>query len=344
MAVALATLPLKSAADGEGDGLLATSAGTGAGFAEAGLTGAAFTGAALAGACFPAALAAGFATGLAGAGVFLATALGTGFTGAFLTAIFFTATFFSGTVLAGAFFDGAFFVAALAGAFGATFLATTFFAAGFAAAFFAGTAFFAGDLAATLFADLTTFLAAAGLVAVFVLLALFKIGPFVAAAFDLPVLTSFALAEAFPFCALAAVELRVVFAISLHQFSAVAAGCYSPRVLHQQAYFWNTCTTTCCRLYRQRECCEPIDTFAAAFLQALAQPIAGSTLPFPPQLLRLCTDCGDALRSVARQPAGRLAAAALSTPVHRRRRSGARALPLSPLPRPRGIVRCPMTG
>jgi hypothetical protein len=34
----------------------------------------------------------------------------------------------------------------------------------------------------------------------------------------LPGLTGFALATAFPFCALAAVELRVVFAISLHRF------------------------------------------------------------------------------------------------------------------------------
>jgi hypothetical protein len=34
----------------------------------------------------------------------------------------------------------------------------------------------------------------------------------------LPGLAGFALVAAFPFCALAAVELRVVFAISLHRF------------------------------------------------------------------------------------------------------------------------------
>ena len=67
------------------------------------------------------------------------------------------------------------------------------------------------------------------------------------------VFTALALAPALPFCALAAVALRVVFAISLHRYLAVAAGCYSPSVLHQQPCFWNTCTTQHHKLPRYRE-------------------------------------------------------------------------------------------
>src|SRR5471030_1084372 len=125
---------------------------------------------------------------------------------------------------------------------------------------------------------------------------------------------------------------------------AVAAGCYSPSVLHQQARIWNTCTTTCRKLCRQRDCLDQIDTVVAPFVQALAQSVARTELPFPSQLLRLCTDCGYTLRSVARQPAGRLAAATLSAIVHRWRRPGTRTLPLSTLPLPRRFPRCPLNG
>ena len=75
--------------------------------------------------------------------------------------------------------------------------------------FFTG-AFFTGALAAGLVA---LRLSLAG-----VLLALFTVRPFVAAVFDLPAFASCDLVVAFPFCALAAVALRVVFAISLTIF------------------------------------------------------------------------------------------------------------------------------
>src|SRR5580698_3495541 len=105
-------------------------------------------------------------------------------------------------------------------------------------------------------------------------------------------------------------------------FLAVAAGCYSPSVLHQQARIWNTCTTTCRKLCRQRECLDQIDTVVAPFVQALAQSVARAKLPLPSQLLGLCTDCRYALRSVAWQLAGWVAAATLSAIVHRWRRPG----------------------
>ena len=106
--------------------------------------------------------------------------------------------------------------------------------------------------------------------------------------------------------------------------------------------FWNTCTTTRRKSSRQRELPYPIDTVVAAFVQALAQPAAWPALPLPPRLLRLCTDCPRALRPVARQPAGRMAAATLPAAVHGRRRPGSRTLPLSALPRPRRFTRCPL--
>ena len=115
-------------------------------------------------------------------------------------------------------------------------------------------------------------------------------------------------------------------------FLALAAGCYSPCLLHRQARFWNTCTTTGCKLFRQREFPDSIDTVAAPFVQALAQSIARTSLPFSPQLLRLCTDCRHPFRPLARQPAGRVAAAALPAFVHRWRRPGARTFSLPPLP------------
>ncbi|MDE2155141.1 MAG: hypothetical protein KGJ32_04495 [Xanthomonadaceae bacterium] len=130
-------------------------------------------------------------------GIFFGAAF---FTAAFLTAVFFTAALRAAGLLAGLVFFGC----GLAGAFRA---------AGFAAGFFE-----AADFATTFFAAaLLAGLAALRLALTGVLPALFTVRPFVAAAFGLPALTSFALAEAFPFCfcALAAFELRVVFAISL---------------------------------------------------------------------------------------------------------------------------------
>jgi hypothetical protein len=100
----------------------------------------------------------------------------------------------------------------------ATFFAAGFFAAGFFAAAGFGNTFFAAAFAAVFF---TTALLGAGLAATRVVLLdallLFTACPLLATAFDL-VLTSCALAEVLPLCALAAVELRVVFAISLHRF------------------------------------------------------------------------------------------------------------------------------
>src|SRR6185312_8081366 len=123
-------------------------------------------------------------TALPGDG-FLATAFpaATFFVGAFFAGAFLTATFFAGAFLAGAFFAGAFFAA--------TFLAeAAFFAARLAAGF-------AGVLADDL-------------------LALFTVRSLPAAAFDLPAPAE-ALADVFPLCALAAVELALVFAVSLHR-------------------------------------------------------------------------------------------------------------------------------
>ncbi len=107
--------------------------------------------------------------------------------------------------------------------------------------------------------------------------------------------------------------------------------------------FWNTCTTPCRRPYWQREHPYPLDTVVAAFVQALAQPSAWTALPLPPRLLRLCTHCPGTLRSVARQPARRVAAAALPAALRRRRRPGSRALPLPALPQSARFTRCRLT-
>nr|WP_091333161.1 hypothetical protein [Frateuria terrea] len=109
----------------------------------------------------------------------------------------------------------------------ATVLLAGFFAAG---AFLAG-AFFATDLAAGFAAVLpatglratdffTATCLAAGLRAgaAFLEAALLAARALLAATLGLAALASFALPAGFPFCALAAVELRVVFAISLHRF------------------------------------------------------------------------------------------------------------------------------
>jgi len=92
-------------------------------------------------------------------------------------------------------------------------LATTFLAGAFLVED-AVTGFFA----ATGFKAFLTGLVAARAVLVGALVVLFTLRPFVAATFDFAALTSCALADVLPFCALAPVELRVVFAISLHRF------------------------------------------------------------------------------------------------------------------------------
>lgn len=127
-------------------------------------------------------------------------------------------------------------------------------------------------------------------------------------------------------------------------FLAVAAGSYSPCARHQQARFWNTCNTRRPSSRQLRECLDPIDTVVASFLQALAQSVVGAALPLPSQLLRLCTDRRYALRPMARELVDRLAVAALPAPVHRRRGSGTRAFPFSPLPLPRRHPPYPLTG
>src|SRR5574337_907599 len=183
MAVALATLPLKSLLAGDGAGWLA---------AAAGLGGATCVAAAL---CPDAAgLTAGFLAAPGPGAAFLTTGpAGAGFLGpTFPAAAFFT----------GAFLTGAFFAAAL---FGATFFAGAFPDADFLAI---------ADLGATFFAVAP----APGLATVLAedVRALFTIRSLLAPAFDLPAsLAGFA--EVLPWCALAAVELAFVFAISLHR-------------------------------------------------------------------------------------------------------------------------------
>ncbi|KQZ74450.1 hypothetical protein ASD55_08590 [Rhodanobacter sp. Root561] len=225
MAVALATLPLNRVLAGAGDTCFA--AATGAGFATVFSAGLVAFGAGLA-TGFGTGLAAGFATttglattlaGLAAlralpaAGLPLfATALpATGFFattlagGAFFTAAFFAATFFDAGALTGAdFFAGDFFAGDLLASDLATGLLTAFFdATFFAAGLLAGLAAAFGLVLATAFDA-----ALAG-----VLLAFFTVAP-LPATVDLPALLP---DEALAFCAFAAVELRVVFAISLHR-------------------------------------------------------------------------------------------------------------------------------
>ncbi|KRB42878.1 hypothetical protein ASD82_07435 [Rhodanobacter sp. Root179] len=229
MAVALATLPLNRVLAGAGDTCFA--AATGAGFATVFSAGLVAFGAGLV-TGFGTGLAAGFATtaGLATtlAGLAVLRALPAAGLPLFATAL--PATGFFATTLAG----GAFFTAAF---FAAPFVVTFFDAGALTGAdFFAGD-FFAGDLLVsdlatglpTAFFDATFFAAGllAGLAAAFglvlatafdaalagVLLAFFTVAP-LPATVDLPALLP---DEALAFCALAAVELRVVFAISLHR-------------------------------------------------------------------------------------------------------------------------------
>lgn len=181
MAVALATLPLNSEAACGGAGL--------------------WTGAALGGAAGVAAGLPwdGLATATGFAATFFVAGLATGLADCFAAGLAAgLATTFFATGLAAAFFAAGFFATGLRAAAGlaAGFFATGFFAAGFftaALATFFATGFFAGALVA---------------------------------AFDARAPAAFALAEAasrdrvvaFPFDALAAVELRVVFAMFLHHF------------------------------------------------------------------------------------------------------------------------------
>src|SRR6185312_9403017 len=158
--------------------------------------------------------------------------------------------------------------------------------------------------------------------------------PLPATGFDLTALVP-ALLGVLPLCALAAVELALVFAISLHPDWP-----WGPRVI---ADAFNTGKPASgilvplhgARRFGIREHPLPIHTVVAWFVQALAQPPAWPSLPLPPQLFRLCTDCGHPLRSVAGQPAGRMATAALPAAVSRRRRSGAGTFSFCELPRPR---------
>jgi len=171
-------------------------------------------------------------TGIAGLAAFFVTALGAGFAAGFFAAPALGAAFlttalpgdgFLATVFpAAGFFAGAFFAGAFPAAifFVGAFLAGAFFVGTFfAATFFAEATFFAGALAA---AGLEAAFFAAGLAAGFAevladdLLALFTVRSLLTAAFDLPAPAE-ALADVFPLCALAAVELALVFAISLHR-------------------------------------------------------------------------------------------------------------------------------
>ena len=180
-----------------------------AGFGWAtGFAGALCTGVAGLAAFFAAALGTGFAAGFFAAPVLGAAFLTTALPGdGFLATAFPAATFFAGAFFAGAFLAATFFVG--------TFLAGAFFAA----TFFAEATFFAGALAA---AGLEAAFFVAGLAAGFAevladdLLALFTVRSLLTAAFDLPAPAE-ALADVFPLCALAAVELALVFAISLHR-------------------------------------------------------------------------------------------------------------------------------
>lgn len=222
MAVALATLPLNRVLAGAGDTWLTAAA---AGLATDFAAGAGFAAGLAGGFGRTAGFAAGFATGLVGA-AFLATTLVAGFaaffTAAPLPGLLLTTGFFATTFFAAGFFTTGFFTTAFftAGFFATAFLVDAFFTAGFFAATFFTTGFFAGDLAAAFLAAglAAGFFAATGLATAFfgaALAALFTGRSRTAAGFDLAPLLP---VEDLPFRALAAVELRVVFAISLHRF------------------------------------------------------------------------------------------------------------------------------
>jgi hypothetical protein len=295
-------------------------------------------------------LEAGFDATLAGDAVFFAT----GLTGAFdtverldadfcagfcadflatagLTGVFATACF-TGVFFATPFFGALFPLAGLAAGFDAG-LAATFFAVatvGFAfftvaglraaAAFAAGLAAAAGRLAAAGFATGLALL------------------PLPAVALGLPT----TLVGALSFFTLAAVELRVVFAIFLHRFWP-----WRPGVIAHVPYTGKHDSGILVALNsparRGYVCLDSIDTVVAPLLQALAQPVAWTALPFSPQLLRLCTYRGDALRPVAWKLVDRLAAVALPAALHGRRGSSARAFPPSPLPTTRPHSRYRLT-
>uniref|UniRef100_UPI00384C79C4 hypothetical protein n=1 Tax=Rhodanobacter hydrolyticus TaxID=2250595 RepID=UPI00384C79C4 len=184
MAVALATLPLIGGVTGDGDVFFSTGGaltGTATGCGAATLP---FAGLAMTAGLATALLVAALAAGFSG---FFATAFGVGLAAGFLAAglaAFFVAAFtgfFAAGLLAGdGFLAGAFFATTF---FTAAFFATGFFAAGLTA--FLATGFFADAFAPAAFA-----------------------------------LADALLAAAFPFEALAAVELRVVFAIFLHHLLA----------------------------------------------------------------------------------------------------------------------------
>lgn len=218
MAVALATLPLNRVLAGAGDTwLTAVAAGLATDFAA----GAGFAAGLVGGFGRATGFAAGFATGLVVGAAFLATALVAGFAAFFTAAplpglVLLTTGFFATTFFTAGFFTTVFFTA---GFFATAFFVDAFFTAGFFTATFFTTDFFAGDLArAFLAAGLAAAFFAAGLATAFfgaALAALFTGRSLPAAGFDLAPLLP---VEDLPFCALAAVELRVVFAISLHRF------------------------------------------------------------------------------------------------------------------------------
>src|SRR6185312_13446376 len=271
MAVALATLPLKSLLAGEGEWWMVAATGSGraawvAGALAAGAAGLAALPCTARGAGF---FAAGFAaTLLAGALPAAAFPGDTFFAGAFFTAGCFTTGCFVTAFLATTFFAGAFFTAALLAAvlpLAALLPAAAFLAGAWAVgleALVCGAAFFgvallagfaaarAGDFAATLAAC-----------------------PLPATGFDLTALVP-ALLGVLPLCALAAVELALVFAISLHPDWP-----WGPRVI---ADAFNTGKPASgilvplhgARRFGIREHPLPIHTVVAWFVQALAQPPA----------------------------------------------------------------------
>ncbi len=337
MAVALATLPLNSRAVDESDSFLLSDLEVAASTLGADLTG---TGLARL-AVLPVDFAGLLATFFSVRGFFTTAAFGLGFLvavaftgGVFFTAGLFVAAFFVTTFFVAAFFATAFFAAAFTttdfDGFAATFLLAALPADGFGADFLTATTL--PDFLATAFFGATLLLALATFPVALVAL---LVGGFLpAGACDLVALTSFVLAEAVPFFALAAVELRVVFAISLTVFWP-----WRPGVIAQVGYTSKPAsgilayphTVNC---FGNVNCLDSNIAFSAPRLQALAQPPAGTTMPLLPQLLRLCTDCHHSIRPLAWQPARRLAAVALPALVYRWRGPGARTLSLPPLSLP----------
>ena len=237
---------------------------------------------------FEAGFEATFAAGFAGGADFFAT----GLMGVFETAerldAGFCADFFATAGLTGAFvtacFTGAFFATPFFGALFALAGLADAFAAGLAVTFFAVTAadfaFFtvAGLRAAVVFA--AGFAAAAGRLAVADFATGLALPPLTTAALGLPA----DLVGTLSFLTLAAVELRVVFAIFLHRFWP-----WRPGVIAHVPYTGKLDSGILVALNsparRGYVCLDPIDTVVAPFLQALAQSIAGAALPLSSQLL-----------------------------------------------------------